>query len=118
MEFHRVRKFTITDQHIRLARNMRVTWWDMEFGAPAIDPKRPYGQKDVIGSIIEILGLGIEEDAEYGDYPEDVENRLTALHDEMQLVLQIFLCTGQMIAGTYVKTEEYDSLTWKLQSDV
>ena len=40
-------EFTLTVDHITLLNNMWVDWSDVEYGAPEIDPKRPYGNSDV-----------------------------------------------------------------------
>ena len=50
-------EFEVTEEHIQLLRDMVVTWWNCEFGAPAIDPKRPYGNSWVYGDIAETLKL-------------------------------------------------------------
>jgi Resolvase, N terminal domain len=49
------RHFAITDEHLRLLRRACVMWFDAEFGAPAIDPKRPYGNSIVYADMAEIL---------------------------------------------------------------
>jgi hypothetical protein len=48
-------EFTLTENHLKLLQKMWVGWSTCEFGAPEIDPKRPYGNSDVIGDIHEIL---------------------------------------------------------------
>lgn len=55
--------FTVTDDHLKLLRRASVGWSDCEFGAPEIDPKRPYGNSNVLGDIAEILGLGEANEA-------------------------------------------------------
>jgi hypothetical protein len=109
--------FTITEQHLKLSRQMYVSWNYCEFGAPEIDPKRPYGNKDVIGDMIEILGLDFTPDKEYGEYPEEIAERLTQIHEEMGTVLQIFLCTGQIRTGAYKKIDPYSDRSWELARD-
>jgi hypothetical protein len=52
-----VREFTVTDEHLRLLRRAHVFWDEAEFGAPSIDPKRPYGNSDVRGDMAEILDV-------------------------------------------------------------
>ena len=46
-----VTEFTVTEEHLKLLRRAYVDWEDCEFGAPAIDCKRPYGNSDVIADI-------------------------------------------------------------------
>jgi len=49
--------FEITREHLKLLKNMYVGWDDCEFGAPNIDPKRPYGNSDVINDIANALSI-------------------------------------------------------------
>lgn len=95
----RAAEFTVTGQHLKLLRRANVEWDDIEFGAPCIDGKRPYGNGDVIGDIAEILG----RDLPGGDYPENVEEALTKLHAETGIALQIALTTGEFREGRYVR---------------
>jgi hypothetical protein len=91
-----VRRFKVTDAHLKLARQMVVRWGQVEFGAPEIDGKRPYGNSDVIGDMLKILGL---PDAE--ERPETLVDYLTTLHGSMKTALQIFLATGTFETGIY-----------------
>ena len=65
-------------------------WWGAEYGAAAIDPKRPYGNSSVESDIAEILGWG-EED----------EERAENINREMKTVLQIILVTQKFEPGLY-----------------
>lgn len=48
---------TITTDHIKLLERMSVDWdGECEYGAPACDFKRPFGNSDVEDDISEILG--------------------------------------------------------------
>lgn len=100
-----MRTFTITEEHMKLARRMYVGWQNCEFGAPEIDPKRPYGNSDVHGDIAEIIGLKPSDDEDEPFTPNEVDV-MDRLHKGMQLVLQIGLSTGSFEAGTY-EGEEY-----------
>jgi hypothetical protein len=93
--------FTITDLHLKLAKRMYVSWDDAEFGAPCIDPKRPYGNGDVIEDIKEIIGSECDKDF------------AIKIHKEMETALQIFLCTQSFKAGTYRMADKYKDLSWK-----
>lgn len=92
--------FTLTEQHIKLLRAMNVGWNADEFGAPCVDPKRPYGNGDAYGDMLRILyGKEPGEGVTYGDY---LVGRFYNLHCETQIALQIVLATGVMEAGEYV----------------
>lgn len=111
---------------------MCVGWNDCEFGAPEIDPKRPYGNSDVEQDMIEVIGLteaeGSQENEVFefnllgkkylltGDdkYNIDLENQnklkdeLYKLHKELETVLQICLVTQSFQVGLY-ECDEYSS---------
>lgn len=99
------REFEITDVHLKLLANMRVDWNDMEFGAPSIDPKRPYGNSDVPRDIAELIRPEIRDwDEDRRDaYLENSYDELTALHVETGVALEICLRRGEFKAGRYVK---------------
>lgn len=90
-----MKTFTLTTEHIALLTRMQVGWCDDEFGAPEIDPKRPYGNGDVLDDIHEILA---PEDPPLDDLSrvdrEALEARYRALHKETQTALQVVLAAG------------------------
>lgn len=102
--------FTVTHDHLKLLRMMYVGWQDCEYGAPEINPKRPYGNSDVEGDIAEILGWAYEEDEYYG-LPEDLRGEARDLHRQMQTVLQILLCNLHIYPGKYERKDRY-SIQW------
>lgn len=52
-------RFVLRKEHIKLLSNTYVSWNDCEFGAPAIDCKRPYGNSGdlVFHDMIRIIGV-------------------------------------------------------------
>lgn len=100
-----VERFTVTAEHVALLRHAIVSWDDCEFGAPAIDCKRPYGNSGVLADMAVILGFRPAETrySEHGWKPltEEEKNALGALHKQTQAALQIFLATGEMRPGKY-----------------
>lgn len=126
--------FELKEEHIKLLCRAYVGWEDCEFGAPAIDCKRPYGNSSVEQDMLEILGLeevkkGIYEIVLFGKeylltgedkYNIDLEDEqelfdaLNALHKETKVALQIILVTKSFKAGRY-EAGEY-STDWKLVS--
>jgi hypothetical protein len=107
-ELRLVTEFTVTEDHLKLLRRAYAGWDDCEFGAPAIDCKRPYGNSDVIGDIAEILGVETNDE---GDVSPDENARLIRLHGETATVLQIALATGEFRAGRYA-CDKYQS-NWR-----
>lgn len=111
----RAKKFTITDNHLKLIRSMYVDWDDCEYGAPCINPKRPYGNSNVEDDIAEMIKFPKKGnwDKEEEMWNEKASKELYHIHREMQIVLQICLCLGKFETGNFVKQEEYNSLSWK-----
>lgn len=105
-------KFTLTDEHIKLLRQMKVGWQRDEFGAPEIDPKRPYGNSQVYYDIAEHLDRDILE--EDGDFTKAQKEEMFKLHRETETALQIVLRTGTFTPGVYVADEFIHD--WKLKS--
>jgi len=111
-------EFTITDDHLKLLDRLQMdSWDDCEFGAPSVDPKRPYGNSDVLTDIAEIVGLPQRpDDDDYWDFPAEQVQHMVRLHAEMGIVLQIGVTTRQFQAGRYVRSGKYGS-DWKLAGD-
>lgn len=88
--------FILKKEHLKLLQRAYVRWEDCEFGAPAIDCKRPYGNSSVFQDIAEILEI---------EYPEEPSREymdaLNRLHAETQIALQIILQTQAFKLGKY-----------------
>jgi hypothetical protein len=108
-----VGEFTVTEEHLRLLRCARVFWYDAEFGAPSIDPKRPYGDSNVFGDIAEILDVPGSEWADEDLSPSlDARWRFLRRHVETAIALQIALATGEFRTGHYVRDDRWDTPSW------
>jgi hypothetical protein len=102
-----ITKFTLTKQHISLLQHAYVDWYDCETGAPAIDPKRPYGNSYVPGDMAEILDIDLQETGDgYAD--KDIEAQLLKLHRETDIALQIVLTCKTFRPGEFER-EPYKS---------
>lgn len=115
-EFPRKIRFLVREEHIKLLRNMYVSWNDAcGYGAPMIDPKRPYGNSYWFWDVAVILGMRTTDESE-DDNPltQDEIGRIKKLHRELEVVLQIFLVTAEMKPGRYV-ADEYDN-NWQLEN--
>lgn len=96
------KRFVLTEDHLKLLRAMFVSWDDCEFGAPAVDPKRPYGNSSVYEDMAEILGVvGEEMEDGYPCLSPAQCERLYDLHRETLDALQILLRHGDLLCGTY-----------------
>ena len=111
---YRIERFTVTDEHLWLLRRAYISWDDMEFGAPGISPKRPYGNSNVFADIAEILEV---PDSEWMDADEEVtpdaEWRFLRLHVDTAIALQVALATGEFRTGRYVRDDKWDSRSWR-----
>jgi hypothetical protein len=65
---------------------MYITWDDCEFGAPACDCKRPYGNSDVYGDMAEILGLNLYRNSNDG-YDREIEYCLSNCIESLKMLL-------------------------------
>lgn len=98
-----MKTFELKVEHIKLLRRAYISWEDCEFGAPAIDCKRPYGNSSVISDIAEILGEEPKYCPHCGEPLEELDKeRYTELHTETQTALQIILHCKTFEPGVYV----------------
>lgn len=104
--------FTLTAEHITL---LRASWVNRElggyeYGAAAINPKRPYGNSDVERDIAKLLGIELID----GEYLTEADRqRCRELHEQTATALQIVLATGQFQPGVYRLADDYGK-DWQL----
>lgn len=89
MEF--VSEFILTQRHITLLQRANIRYDGAEFGAPCIDPKRPYGNSSVVHDIAEILDVNLPDEDEDPHGYDDVESELVKIHDQLTIALQIIV---------------------------
>lgn len=111
-----MKEFIVNDNHIKLLNKMIVGWQDCEYGAPEIDPKRPYGNSDVENDIMEILGWDVKKCPHCSEPLEKQDSETAAkLHKETQTVIEILLHNPTNFKlGTYVRLDSYGS-KWRLK---
>jgi len=102
--------FEIKNEHLELLKRAFVSWDSGEYGAPAINSKRPYGNSDVERDIAEIFGWKYDE--EEGLNEEQSKKALT-IHKETKTALQIALATQKFETGVYLNYEKYDDTKWR-----
>ena len=108
-----MKQFTMTEQHLTLLRNAYIEWSRCEWGAPAVDPKRPYGNGDLVQSIMELLGETGKACPHCGEALDKADDEhYRKLHRETQQALQVVLQTGSFVVGEY-EASEY-GIDWKL----
>lgn len=121
-------KFNLTETHLKLLKNMYVGWNDCEYGAPEIDPKRPYGNSNVENDMMKILGIkvqksfsfdGVEYTAQANEdddvLPDALYKKLRELHKETEIALQICLRFQTFEPGWYKRENSWSD--WKRVAD-
>lgn len=107
MDKKTITTFQLKEEHLKLLRRAYTTWDHAEYGAPGIDPKRPYGNSDVVEDICRILGWEMpDEDDE--EQSRQVCSRARRVHEETETALQILLC----FAGEDVRPGKYRLEGW------
>lgn len=88
--------FTVTEEHLALLRAMEWRWDDCEFGAPAVDCKRPFGfSGGYHRDMARIVGWEYDED------DREQEDELMRLYRETMTVLMVCLDVGMFEPGEY-----------------
>lgn len=98
-----VKRFALSKSHIKLLRRVYIDWFDCEYGAPCIDPKRPYGNSDVEQDVCEIMEWKKTDVDEDGEPCYTGKQRAAArkLHKELDTALQIVLFAQSFEPGKY-----------------
>lgn len=89
--------FKLTDDHLKLLREAYLDWSDVEYGAPSIDPKRPYGNSFVERDVAEILEWPIGPDG----LTDEQHYRAAQIHRETLYALEILIRHGTVKLGEY-----------------
>jgi hypothetical protein len=104
--------FTVTAEHIALLPRLCFGWQDCEYGAPEVDPKRPYGNSDVQRDIAKILGWPLVKTRGGDDLSPEQSERADAIHREMATVLSILCACNGVQPGRY-KCRKYGRAPWQ-----
>lgn len=87
MPVKKIERFTVKPIHLQLIKRFYVSWNSFEFGAPTIDPKRPFGNSDVKNDFELITGECFEH----------------SLYHDLEICLQILTRNLHIEEGTYEK---------------
>lgn len=104
-QYRGLESFVVTQYHIDLMKRMNIDWCYDEFGSPAVDPKRPFGNSSVYFDMLEILGL--PEQDEYTLTPDQTDY-LDKIYAQTAIALQILVYFGSIEPGEYTR-EKYSS---------
>lgn len=107
-----IQRFQVTSSHIKLLKNLYVSWGYDEFGAPCIDPKRPFGNSNVYKDMLDIFGIDYGESVDkfLETHPKHKE-RLDNLYKDLENCLQILLIDLSIQEGWY-EQQNYSSRSW------
>jgi len=87
-----------TGLHLKMIRALRLEWDDMESGAPAISPERPYGSANLFADLETLSG-------------QTDKAELARLHAQIYSAIRVFLALGRLPEGdTTVTTEQLTAL--------
>ncbi len=101
-------RFEILEEHLKLLRAMHWRWDYCEFGAPAVDSKRPFGSSHgYYEDMARIIGWQYDED------DQDQEDELDRLYRETMTVLMIGIDSGCLAPGHYWVTDK----GWQLSGE-
>lgn len=87
--------FKLTEAHIKLLQRANISNSCIEWGSPAIDGKRPFGNGDLHRDIADILGLP------YDDDNESLRDYLWSVYEQLQTALEIVLHNQTFTPGTF-----------------
>ncbi len=105
-------KFRLTGEHLNLIKAILFQWPDEDqvtelfdldlWPAPAMDPKRPYGDMSYFqADMAHILGLKVEASDGKKELSEEQERALQHLHWQMLGALQVFVENAEFNPGAY-----------------
>ena len=106
--FDNIKIFELKQSHLDLLKETSIGWDDCEFGAPNIDPKRPYGNPDVENDMAEIIKMPKKGnwDRSEENWNDQAQEKLNDLHKETQIALQIVLHCQTFELGKYQLTDD------------
>lgn len=106
-----MRKLKVTENHIKLLKELYIGWEDCEFGAPCVDCKRPFGNSDVYGDMAEILGIKLANQEENFELYNRQIDSLAKGYRDLQDCLQILVRNLSIEVGEYER-DDYDT-NWR-----
>lgn len=108
-----MKTFNLTKDHITLMRGLCFCWGDCEYGGPAVDCKRPFGNSgrtQIIRDMAQVMGL--PDSAIYDERSEELieaeADRLENLYRQMPTAIECVFRTQSFEPGLFV-AEPYTS---------
>lgn len=109
-------EFELTEDHIMLLQESEWNWNDSCFGAPGIDPKRPFGNSSGIAcQIAEILDWEPQDKDADGDacFSSDQKGDACDIWSETLTAIHVILSARSFTPGLYI----YEKDKWVLNNE-
>lgn len=112
MSLEQIKTFDVKPYHLRLLQKCYTSWDVCEFGAPQIDPKRPFGNSGA-NSILTVVAketgaldhlmdsLDLDECNIYDVLKPEKTQELIHIYKELEICLQILLNDLAIVPGRY-----------------
>ncbi len=98
----RKKYFTVEQTHLVLLKEVSIDWLDIEFGAPGVCPKKPYGNSNPREQIAEIIGLDLFIDDEGEGHLSQVQAAMCErYHRDLKEALEILVSNLSIEVGRY-----------------
>lgn len=129
-----MRKFELTENHLKLLQNSKIIWNPENFGAPCVNSQKPYGSENFYEDITRIIGMDFNSEmkfklldetdfiSEISKFEKDTEiiiselqkQEILKLHSETLQALKI-LISGNHKLGVYVAGDNLDNWIYEIQ---
>lgn len=120
-----VKFFEVKPYHLRLLQRCYTSWDDCEFGAPQIDPKRPFGNSGS-SSILQVVAqeaglltaykhINWNEESIFDVVEDNIIKEARRIYEELEICLQILLNDLAIVPGKY-RLDGYGK-NWKYIGD-
>ena len=108
-------EFELKEEHLQLLERAYWEWHDCEYGAPSMDPKRPYGNSDVTGDVAEIIGEQPKKCPHCDEFIYELDTeRYDELHRETLHALEVICQTRSFELGVYVRPgNSWETKEWR-----
>jgi len=114
IDWSKAKEFELRQEHLDLLKETWIDWDDCEFGAPCIDPKRPYGNSDVYTDVAQIIKMSKANFDEDDGWSESAKDYMLDLHNQILIAVQILLHCHPAKLGRY---KRIDYQEWEYLGD-
>lgn len=112
----RLHIFRLRDEHLKLMRRLTIqSTIYSPYGTyltPEIDPKRPYGNSDVLGDVAEVCGF--VPDSETGEYSADDAQKAAIIVAELPIAIKLALTAQKPLEPGYYALDRDGDLSCEI----